>query len=161
MAAEPQTAPQEKKISLGNITLAKALWPFIRPYAWMLGLTTLLVFIVTFFELLMPILTQKAFDGFILPVGPGTGVSLAGVKITSFISFGLIFAGITLTAFVIDFCQTMFMEYTGQKIILGLRCALFSHMTGLPVSYYDENSSGRLVSRVAGDIENMNEMFTS
>ncbi len=163
MAAEPQatTSPQEKEISLGNITLAKALWPFIRPYAWMLGLTTFLVFIVTFFELLMPILTQKAFDGFILPVGPETGVSLAGVKITSFMGFGLIVAGITLTAFVIDFCQTLFMEYTGQKIILGLRCALFSHMTGLPVSYYDKNSSGRLVSRVAGDIENMNEMFTS
>ena len=161
MAAEPQTAPQEKKISLGNITLAKALWPFIRPYAWMLGLTTLLVFTVTFFELLMPILTQKAFDGFILPVGPETGASLAGVKITSFMGFALIFAGITLTAFVIDFCQTIFMEYTGQKIILGLRCTLFSHMTGLPVSYYDKNSSGRLVSRVAGDIENMNEMFTS
>jgi ATP-binding cassette, subfamily B, multidrug efflux pump len=34
-------------------------------------------------------------------------------------------------------------------------------MTGLPVSYYDKNASGRLVARVAGDIENMNEMFTS
>jgi ATP-binding cassette subfamily B protein len=34
-------------------------------------------------------------------------------------------------------------------------------MTFLPVAFYDKNSSGRLVSRVAGDIENMNEMFTS
>ena len=83
------------------------------------------------------------------------------MKITSFTRFCLIFAGITIAAFIIDVCQSIFMEYTGQKIILGLRCALFSHMTGLPVSYYDKNSSGRLVSRVAGDIENMNEMFTS
>ncbi len=162
MTAEPQTAPaQEKEIRLKNSTLVKALWPFIRPYAWMLVLTTLLVFAVTFFELLMPILTQKAFDGFILPTAHGTGVSLGWIKITSFTRFCLIFAGITFTAFIIDFCQSIFMEYTGQKIILSLRCALFSHMTGLPVSYYDKNSSGRLVSRVAGDIENMNEMFTS
>lgn len=34
-------------------------------------------------------------------------------------------------------------------------------MTFLPVAYFDKNSSGRLVSRVTGDIENMNEMFTS
>ncbi len=159
--AQAPNSPEENEIRLGNITLAKALWPFIKPYAWMLGLTTLLVFAVTFFELIMPLLTQKAFDGFILPVNPGTGVSLAGIKITSFTRFCLIFAGITITAFVVDFCQTLFMEYTGQKIILRLRSALFDHMTGLPISYYDKNSSGRLVSRVAGDIENMNEMFTS
>lgn len=163
MTTDPQAATptEEKEIRLGNITLVKSLWPFIRPYAWMLGLTTLLVFAVTFFELLMPLLTQKAFDGFILPVGSEPGVNLAGYKITSFTRFCLIFAAITCTAFVIDFCQTLFMEYTGQKIILHLRSSLFAHMTGLPVSYYDKNSSGRLVSRVAGDIENMNEMFTS
>ncbi|MBU3952477.1 MAG: ABC transporter ATP-binding protein/permease, partial [Proteobacteria bacterium] len=163
MTADPPAAiaTQEKEIRLDNIILLKALWPFIRPYAWMLGLTTLLVFVVTFFELLMPLLTQKAFDGFILPTGPESFAILAGIKITSFTNFCLIFAGITCAAFVIDFCQSLFMEYTGQKIILGLRCELFAHMTGLPVSYYDKNSSGRLVSRVAGDIENMNEMFTS
>lgn len=66
-----------------------------------------------------------------------------------------------LAAFVIDFGQTLFLEYSGQKIILNLRWKLFSHMTGLPVAYYDKNASGRLVARVAGDIENMNEMFTS
>jgi ATP-binding cassette subfamily B multidrug efflux pump len=163
MTANLQTAKpaEEKEIRLGNIKLAKALWPFIRPYAWMLGLTTLLVFAVTFFELLMPLMSQKAFDGFILPVDPGAGIRLGGVTITSFSRFCLLFAAITCTAFVIDFFQSLFMEYTGQKIILGLRTALFSHMTGLSVSYFDKNSSGRLVSRVAGDIENMNEMFTS
>ena len=34
-------------------------------------------------------------------------------------------------------------------------------MTFLEVAFFDKNSSGRLVSRVAGDVENMNEMFTS
>jgi ATP-binding cassette subfamily B multidrug efflux pump len=154
-------AMEEKEVSLTNLTLAKALWPFIRPYFWMLALTTLLVFVVTFFELLMPLLTQKAFDGFILPTGPEALASIAGFEITSFTWFCLFFAGVTGLAFAFDFCQTMFMEYTGQKIILNLRCVLFSHMTFLPVSYFDKNSSGRLVSRVAGDIENMNEMFTS
>ncbi len=152
---------EEKKVTLATMTLVKALIPYVRPYAWMLGLTTFLVFLVTGFELLLPMLAQKAIDGFILPVGGQTGIRILGLEITRFTHFCLLFGGVIIGGFIIDFCQTIFMEYSGQKIILNLRCVLFSHMTGLPVSYYDENASGRLVARVAGDIENMNEMFTS
>ncbi len=152
---------EEKEIKLADLYLAKTLWPFIRPYAFLLCLTTVLVFIVTFFELIMPILTQKAFDGFILPAGTEKGIHIFGFEIASFSTFCILFSIIVLVSFVIDFIQSLLMEYTGQTIILSLRCKLFSHMAFLPVSFYDKNSSGRLVSRVAGDIENMNEMFTS
>ena len=141
--------------------LVRVLWPFIRPYFWMLCLATLFVFLVTFLELLIPYFTGKAFDGFIVPVSSHKGIMMLGVGINSFTSFGIIFSSFVLALFFIDFFQSLFMEYTGQKIILNLRCALFSHMSFLPVAFYDKNSSGRMVSRVAGDVENMNEMFTS
>ncbi len=157
---EPFAVTEEKKIRLADLALAKGLFPYVRPYAWMLGLTTLLVFLVTGFELFLPMLSQRAIDGFILPSGrPGT--TLLGVEFTRFATFGAAAAVVISAGFALDFCQTLFMEYTGQKIILNLRCRLFAHMTGLPVAYFDANSSGRLVARVAGDIENMNEMFTS
>ena len=152
---------EEKEIRLADLVLAKALWPHIRPYAWMLFCSTLLVFAGIFFELSIPLLIQKGLDGFILGSGDGSGASFLGYPMTKFTDFALFFAVVILAAFVIDFGQTLFMEYSGQQIILHLRCALFSHMTGLPVAYYDKNASGRLVARVAGDIENMNEMFTS
>ena len=84
-----------------------------------------------------------------------------GLDIERFSVFGIWFGVVILAGFVLDFSQAMFMEYTGQKIMLNLRCRLFDHMTDLPVAYFDKNASGRLVARVAGDIENMNEMFTS
>ncbi len=157
----PDRPTEEKEIKLEDLKVIRALWPYIKPYIWMLCFSTLFVFMVTFLELLMPILTQKAFDGFIVPVSPVPGAALFGYKLHSFQFFCLIFALFILSSFIIDFFQSLFMEYTGQKIILNLRCALFSHMTDLPVSFYDKNSSGRMVSRVAGDVENMNEMFTS
>ena len=89
---ETSISMEEKEIKLADLYLAKTLWPFIRPYAFLLGLTTLLVFIVTFFELLTPILTQKAFDGFILPVGPEKGAHLFGFEITSFSNFCFLFS---------------------------------------------------------------------
>ncbi|MEX1298319.1 MAG: ABC transporter ATP-binding protein [Desulfotignum sp.] len=161
MTAPEKMAPEEKETRLADLVLAKALWPYIRPYAWMLGLSTLLVFTGIFFELSIPLLIQKGLDGFVLQSDQNTGASFLGLRMTGFRSFGLFFGTIILAAFVIDFSQTLFLEYSGQKIILNLRWKLFSHMTGLPVAYYDKNASGRLVARVAGDIENMNEMFTS
>jgi ATP-binding cassette subfamily B protein len=152
---------EEKRIRLADLALAKGLVPYVRPYAWMLILTTLMVSLVTGFELLLPLLTQKAIDGFIIPIGASPGISLLGQEIKTFTGFSLLFAGVIISGFILDFCQNIFMEYTGQKIILNLRCRLFAHMTHLKVSYFDENASGRLVARAAGDIENMNEMFTS
>jgi len=152
---------QEKEIRLADLVVARKLWPFIRPYAWMLILSTFLVTLVTCFELVMPIFIQKALDGFILPVGIEKGIQILGFNIATFQTFCILFSLFIITSFAIDFFQSLFMEYTGQKIILHLRCSLFTHMTFLPVAFYDKNSSGRMVSRVAGDIENMNEMFTS
>lgn len=152
---------EEKEIRLADMVLAKSLWPHIRPYAWMLVMSTLLVFLGIFFELSIPMLIQRAIDGFILPGDGRSGTRILGMAFESFQGFGLFFGGVILLVFAVEFCQMLFMEYTGQKIIFHLRCTLFSHMTGLPVAYYDENASGRLVARVAGDIENMNEMFTS
>ena len=157
----PDTPLEERETKLANLKIARAIWPFIKPYLWMLGLSTLLVFLVTFSELLIPIFIQKAFDGFIVPVKGVTGADLWGFSILSFKTYLIFFTVFLLAAFSIDFIQTFFMEYTGQKIILNLRCVLFSRMTFLAVDFFDKNSSGRLVSRVAGDVENMNEMFTS
>jgi len=157
----PDTPFEEKESKLANREIAIAIWPFIRPFGWMLGLTTFLVFVVTSLDLLQPILIQKAFDGFIVPPNDTTGVELFGINFLSFKTYAIFFALFILAAFILDFIQTLFMEYTGQKIILSLRAILFSRMAFLDVAFYDQNTSGRLVSRVAGDVENMNEMFTS
>ncbi|MCD4742956.1 MAG: ABC transporter ATP-binding protein/permease [Desulfobacteraceae bacterium] len=157
----PETELEEKEIKLTDFKLIKGIWPFIKPFFWMLCVSVSLVFLLTFLELLSPILIKKAIDGFILPVSDTKQVMFFGFLINSFKLFGIVFLGIITLAFIIDFIQAMFMEYTGQKIILNLRERLFEHMVYLPVSFYDQNTSGRLVSRVAGDVENMNEMFTN
>ena len=158
---------EKTRINLTDLKLLKALMPFIKPYFWMLCITTFLVFIITGFELIIPVFIQKAFDHFIIPVNSIKGLTIFKghatfeFTIASFKIFCLIFFVLIIAGFIIDFFQSLFMEYTGQKIILNLRHRLFSHMTFLPIPFYDKNSSGRLVSRVTNDIENMNEMFTS
>jgi len=142
----PETELEEKEIKLTDFKLIKGIWPFIKPFFWMLCVSVSLVFLLTFLELLSPILIKKAIDGFILPVSDTKQVMFFGFLINSFKLFGIVFLGIITLAFIIDFIQAMFMEYTGQKIILNLRERLFEHMVYLPVSFYDQNTSGRPVS---------------
>jgi len=138
------------KIKGMDFELLMRLWPFIRPYAGLLSISLLLVFLVAGLDVLVPFMTQKAIDQYIM--------EQAGSR--PFIVFGAFFFAVIFLSFVMDFFQALLMEYSGQKIVLGLRTGLFSHMIDLPVSYFDGHSSGRLVSRVTSDIENMNEMFT-
>lgn len=49
----------------------------------------------------------------------------------------------------------------GQRIISDLRGQVFSHLQKMPVSFYDRNPVGRLLTRVTGDVENLAELFTS
>ncbi len=72
-----------------------------------------------------------------------------------------VFLGIVLINFVFNMAQVLIMEYTGQMIMHDLRVRLFNHIQGLSVSFFTRNPVGRLVTRVANDVQNMHELFTS
>ncbi len=52
-------------------------------------------------------------------------------------------------------------ERLGQRVMQDLRQRLFAHLMALPVSVYDKNPAGRLVTRVTNDIASMADMFSS
>jgi ATP-binding cassette subfamily B protein len=81
---------------------------------------------------------------------------LAGVTFITGIFLVMVMAG-----FVLNMVQVIIMEYTGQMIMHDLRVMLFAHIQSLSVAFFTRNPVGRLVTRVANDIQNMHELFTS
>lgn len=81
---------------------------------------------------------------------------LAGVTFITYVFVAMVIAG-----FVLNMMQVIIMEYTGQMIMHDLRVALFAHIQSLSVAFFSRNPVGRLVTRVANDIQNMHELFTS
>ena len=81
---------------------------------------------------------------------------LTGITYTA-----LILISIVIVNFLLNFLQTIIMEYTGQMVMHDLRMGLFDHMQHLSVSYFTKNPVGRLVTRATNDIQNLHEMFTS
>jgi ATP-binding cassette subfamily B multidrug efflux pump len=57
--------------------------------------------------------------------------------------------------------HTYLFELLGQRVTQNLRCRLFSHLQRLPITIFDKNPAGRLLTRVTNDISSLSEMFTA
>ena len=53
------------------------------------------------------------------------------------------------------------MQMIGQHVMHDLRQTLFSHLQRLDVQFFDKNPVGRLMTRVMGDVQVLNELFAS
>lgn len=73
----------------------------------------------------------------------------------------LIYLGILVVGFILNYVQTRVLQYSGQKIIYDIRRSLFTHLQKLSLSFFDRHPVGRLVTRATNDVEALNEMFTS
>src|SRR4030065_2127247 len=88
-------------------------------------------------------------------------LALRGRDVEGVFRIALLVVFLLFINFGINFSQVYAMEVAGQKMMHDLRMKVFSHLQDLPVSFFDKNPVGRLVTRLTNDIQNVHEMFTS
>ena len=71
----------------------------------------------------------------------------------------LAIVGATLLQGVTSFSLTQLLSKTGQRLIAELRRKVQRHVGLLPVTYYDSNKSGVLVSRIMTDVEGIRNLI--
>jgi ATP-binding cassette, subfamily B, multidrug efflux pump len=144
--------------------LMRRLLRYLRPYGWQVGIALTAIILKSFADVLGPYLVKVAVDRYLAPTpGAMSGLwnwldprPLKGIAQISGIYFGLL-----IFTFVLEFLQTYFMQWTGQKVMFDLRSQIFRHLQRMHVGFYDKNPVGRLVTRVTTDVDALNEMFTS
>src|SRR5690348_17014846 len=57
-----------------------------------------------------------------------------------------------------SFALTQTLSKAAQRLIAELRLKVFAHVSHLPVSYFDANKSGILVSRIMTDVEGVRNL---
>ena len=67
----------------------------------------------------------------------------------------LALAGITLGRAVLGYTKSISFDIASSKVILNLRKNLFDHIQKMSFSFFDENNTGELMSRVKEDTENI------
>jgi ATP-binding cassette subfamily B protein len=144
--------------------LMARLLKYLRPYRWQVTIALLSILLKSFADVLGPYLTKVAIDRYLAPArGNVAGIWswLSPRATTGIAQIAAIYVGLLGLGFGLDFLQTYFMQWTGQKVMFDLRRQIFRHLQLLHVAFFDKNPVGRLVTRVTTDVDQLNEMFTS
>jgi len=86
---------------------------------------------------------------------------LKATDISHLLRLTLIYVLILVGGLLVNYFQSIILQYTGQKIIYNIRDEIFSHMQQLSVEFFSKNPVGKLVTRITNDTEALNEMYTS
>jgi ATP-binding cassette, subfamily B, multidrug efflux pump len=144
--------------------LMARLLKYLRPYRWQVAIALASIFLKSFADVLGPYLTKVAIDRYLAPTKAGSSGLwswLSPRAVTGIAQIAAIYVGLLLMTFLLEFLQTYYMQWTGQKVMFDLRRQIFRHLQRLDVAFFDKNPVGRLVTRVTTDVDALNEMFTS
>ena len=145
------TAPDEDLVERRiDRHLLRRLLAYLKPYRREVALALFVSLIGTLTTLAGPLITKQAIDH---------GIRNHNERFLG--EMALAYLAVLAVGFAVGYVETQLMQKVGQKIMLDLRTALFRRMQRLPVSYYDRNPVGRVMTRVTNDVDSLNELFTS
>jgi len=113
---------------------------FARPYWWQLAGLTLLTFVTSTLSLVYPAFTGKIIDS----------VIQKNQDALHSIIFYLI--ALALVQGIIGFIQSFWTTAVGERVLVDLRTKVYAHLQQLPLSFFQENRTGELLSRLTNDV---------
>ena len=144
--------------------LMRRLLTYLRPYKWHVAVALAAIILKSVLDVLGPFLTKIAIDKY-LAKSPNShswiGDRLSDAPLTGIAQIGVVYVGILIFTFALEFIQTYLMQWTGQKVMFDLRRQIFRHLQFMHVGFFDKHPVGRLVTRVTTDVDALNEMFTA
>lgn len=102
--------------------------------------------------------TEPLFPALMKPLLDGSFVQ-RDKSVSMLMPFALI--GIFLLRGVLGYVSSYAMAWVSNKVILDIRTALFDRLVQLPSSFFENHSSGALLSKVAYDVTGVNAAATS
>ncbi len=72
----------------------------------------------------------------------------------------LLFSSLIITRSLGVFIGSYFVSRVSANVVHDLRCEIFAHYTRLPISYFDSNNSGYLISRITHNVKQVTSAST-
>jgi len=148
----PEKTPEKKKDELPASERLRALWPdimaLVRPRRGVLALGFVLMVINRGSSLVLPYSTRYLINDVI----GKHNIQLLMPLVLTVLSATAI-QGVT------SFSLTQLLSKAAQRLITQLRRDVQAHIGRLPVSYYDANKTGMLVSRIMSDVEGVRNLI--
>ncbi len=130
--------------------LLRRLWPYVSPYRTMIYLSLVIGVLTAVSSLLQPLFMRYLLDD----------GALAG-NLARLTEGALYLAGLIIFERVLSFVQVYSVQVAGAKAIAAMRRHIFEFLHELPLSFFDRQPVGRLVTRVTNDTDAILELFAS
>ena len=125
---------------------------YVRPHAKVFALAIVGIVAAAATEPLLPALIKPLLDG---------GFVQAGSPRHPPIVYAAALVGIFLLRGILTFSSSYFLAWVSNRVVLDMRAAMFARLVRLPTSFFDDNSSGVLLSKVAYDVANVASAATT
>src|SRR3954470_19578557 len=138
--------------------LTRRLVGYLAPYKYLVAVSIAMLFLQSAAQIAPPILAKEIVDQAVIPA-----VSGSIPRDEAFGKLGLLGAVYLIVlgaGAMIRFGQTVLTTWVGQKAMNDLRLELFRHLQFLPLSFFDRNPVGRLMTRITNDIDALTDMVT-
>ncbi|SCW46002.1 ATP-binding cassette, subfamily B [Rhizobium mongolense subsp. loessense] len=131
----------------GNIV--KRIWAFVEPYRRQVMWSVVAVLTFTAMQLLIPLIIRYAIDHGMQPGGDRSAL------LYSIIAFVIAI----LINYAASYAQETLVGNVAEEVLFDIRKAMFSHLQRVSLSFMDKTEVGRLMSRLQGDVNSMQEFL--
>lgn len=126
------------------------IWDFVKPYRPQLVLSIIAVLVFTGTQIAIPLIISYAIDNGLTPDAAGRTALR-----TAMIAFAIAIALNYAAAWV----QESVVGKAAENVLFDIRTAMFSHLQDVSLSFMDKTEVGRLMSRLQGDVNAMQEFL--
>jgi ATP-binding cassette subfamily B protein len=130
--------------------LMRRLLGYLWPYRGRVALAGLCVVLETLLGLAGPAITKQAIDH---------GIRHHNISFLN--EMAQLYLALIVVSFGLGYVVYRLMQRIGQDVMRDLRHDLFAHFQRLPVAVYDRTPVGRMMTRVTGDVDVINELMTA
>jgi ATP-binding cassette subfamily B protein len=130
--------------------LMRRLLGFLRPYRLEVAFAGAVVIVDALVTLVYPWLTKEAIDH---------GIRRHDLRFLDRVA--VVYVALLAVGFLLGYLQNQIVQRVGQRVMLDLRTALFRKLQALPVAYFDRHPIGRIMTRLTGDVDVLNELVTA
>ena len=123
---------------------------FVRPYRRWLLFAMGAVMVFTGAQLLIPLVIRHAIDHAIL----ADGGDVVELQLTA-----AVFGVVILVSYGANYLQDRLVGHIGEHVIFDLRRAMFAHLQDVSLSFMDKTEVGRMMSRLQGDVNSLQEFL--
>ncbi|QND63301.1 ABC transporter ATP-binding protein [Mesorhizobium loti] len=130
--------------------IIRRIWSFVKPYQSRIFISVAAVLVFTLTQLAIPLVIRYAIDHGMTAGRLDQSVMIAAIGA---------FSAIILINYGASYVQESVVGKVAENVLSDLRRAMFSHLQRVSLSFMDKTEVGRLMSRLQGDVNSMQEFL--